>query len=578
MLISNERCCGLLEAEIAECSLLDSWFEDAKLSNEVDALAHFSYNQPRDFWVELFNRVQTLHGGGLKTELFSSYHFYYDCIVPHLGKKKVAFKQMDGSNWREWTFDHLHRLVNYQMDRWKNQSEDSEVTIAIAMPLGINFLVALLVALRLGLKFSVFPLDSPLLPKKRLRHFLDQLKVGMIFTTPDSSPFIRGDEPHWLIEYLEEKEEYQPDRDHIYAPEQEMQLAVTCQTQYDHLLVSTTAQEVYLNVLRAGFLTLGLQPGMTWAYSPDCSLREQPFLLLTGLLFGVTTAIISESCLAKNPTSIATNSVDVLGVSNSLRNLWSQSNGLPKSKLRHWYRSVFDDDEKGWATFSEKNKIDKVASTRLFIDSASGGINICSVAVKDVDKDPIWPAFGTPWDLLQFDQQEVLSVHSFGVFKQHSSADCPSNFALTQQREGWEVASVVTPQSRGYTNPMKVLEELAECSDFIKNTFFLTLRISYSHLSVTTILLVFVDPMLRDEVQDRQREWTSVINNALSQALGSIFLPDKIEFFPLQPKCQGEGIDRNWCLHQYTSGLLYRKKELNMYHWLSLLKRCVDQQ
>lgn len=556
-----------------QSQLLESWAETIKNSAEVESLAQNSYESPEAFWQELLGSIHDRSGLTSQSVLFKSYDFYHDCIVRHLNKKLIAFRWLEDGSWREYSYDHIHRLVNYQVKRWRNQLENWRGKVAIVMPFGINFLVGLLAAIRLGLYLTVFPLDSPLLPKKRLRQSLDQLNADMIFTTPEASSEIQGDERHWLIEYLEESESYEQELDYVFIPNDHIQLAYSCQSQNEHGFVPVTAQELYLNALRDGFLTFGLRPGMNWGYCPDCSLREQPYLLFTSLLNGATTVILPENELLQSPELVSSFPIDVLGVTPVLRDLWKEKEGLPKSRLNRWYYSLYNDDPKAWPAFIEKNKLEKISSTRLIIDNATGGVPIASIKLEDEIWDSLWPAFGVPWDLLQYGQQEVLSVHSYGVFKQNFVSNFPSNLMITQLTAGWEIAATITPQARGYTIPFMEVEKAVEALDFADFAFFLTLPKPFSRLMTQNILLVFVDPLLQKELSHQENEWKNAINAQVKESLGTPFIPTKIEFFPLVPKTEDGKVDRDWCRYQYASGLLNRKKGLKAYHWLSLLKK-----
>jgi len=539
-------------------------------SFSVESQAEKSYEDSRSFFLELFEEARKKYTLPSHSVPFESYQWYHDCVVRHLNQNGIAFRSWEKEGWREWSYDSIHRLVNYQVNRWRNQQEDWTGNVAIAMPLGIHFIVGVLTAIRLGLTFTALPLDSPLLPTKRLRTILDQVSVSLLFTTPEASSTIPGKERHWLIEYLEESDKYEPEKDTIYKPEDPFQMAYACQQQHEPALIFIGAEEAYLNALRDGALTLDLGPGIVFGYSPDCSLREQPHLLLTALLSGSTTVILPRAKLQENPELVRSQPIQVLGITRFLQKLWTQHEGIPKSKLTNWVYNLFDDDEKAWSLFIQKNFLEKIPAKRLIVDNAGGGIPVASIRVQDEAKDHLWPSFGTKWELLQYGQQEVPSVHTYGVFKQGSS---PSNLFLTKQRVGWEIVDAVTPQTRGYTIPIAGLELAIKELDFVDFTFFLTLPVHYSPLSTQRILLIFVSPLLWEEIPKNQDMWKSAVNQEIAKTWGAPFVPDKVEFFPLVPN-QKEGVlDRNWCSHQYTSGLLHRKKSMKVYHWLSLLKK-----
>lgn len=553
--------------------LLQRWAESRKHSDEVKDLAFNSYEEPKQFWEQLFSLFNEGSNLTSQSTLFRSYNLYQDCIVRHLGKKLIALKTMERGEWREWSYDQIHCLVNYQVKRWRNQHEKWRGKIAIVMPFGITLLIGLLTAIRLGLYLTVLPLDSALLPKKRLRQSLDKLNVDVIYTTPEASSEILGKETHWLIEYLEESDQYDQEEDYVFISNDHIQLAYACQGQDKHDFVPVTAQELYLNALRDGYLTFGLRQGTRWGYCPDCSLREQPYLLFTSLLSGATTVIFPEKELLQNPELVSSFPIEVLGVTPQLRNLWTENGGLPSSLLKRWYYSVYDDNPKAWPAFIEKNKLDKYPLIRLIIDNACGGVPLRSIKVEDEIWDSLWPAFGMSWDLLQYGQQKVISVHPYGIYKQKTESNIPSNLMITPVTVGWEIATTITPQVHGYTIPYLELEESVQTLDFVLFSFFLTLPKPFSRLMTQNILLVFIDPLLHEMIPQQKSAWENAIKEQVRQSLGAPFVPTKIEFYPLVPKTVEGKVDRDWCRYQYASGLLNRKKSLNAYRWLSLLKK-----
>lgn len=555
---------------------IEDWACSPHIAREIETFAKWSLENPQDFWQALFDWSQEFSDLKLGSSLFTSYDFYHDCIVQHLGKKRVAFRYYENRSFKEWSFDHLHRLVNYQVHRWQNHSFDPALSAIIVMPLGINFLVALLMCVRLGLKMTILPTDSPLLTRDRIQFYIKQLKNSVVITTPDLAGLIEKKEGYWLIEYLEEKEDYKGAVNPRYPSDKVVQMALSCHSQEEGIMEPVVAQDLYLGALRDGFLTLGLKPGVLWAYSPQCSVREQPWLLLTGLLHGATTLIFSEKELLSQPTALDDLPIQVLSVSSGLRDLWTHQKGLPKAKLKLWYHHVFDDNSKKWDEFNEKNKLQKVARARLLIDNTKGGLPFTSIPLADNSYDPLWPALGVPWQLFQLTHQDLPAVHPHGIYKQHLSHSKTSNFILAQLRTGWELAGVVSPQKNGYTIPIKSIEKAASAHNFVEHAVFLDLPTVQSLWSRRYVLLIFINLFLRENWEKEEREWKNIIYGEIKKMVGELFLPDQIDFFPFSPKLEKDGVDRKWASFHYTNGLLTRKKELKAYHLIGLLKKCVS--
>lgn len=558
--------------------LFENYAFDAHHSSELDPFIQWSYDQPEEFWSALFDSFNQLHDHKLHSILFQKYCIYHDCIVRHLGKKMVALKQLEEGKWREWTYDYIHRLVNYQVYRWKNHTFNEKVVqVAIVMPMGINLIISFLMAIRLGLRITILATDSPLLPEKRIRYFLDRIKVPVIITTPEISAQLKGKEAHWLIEYLEEKEEYKAEYDYDYAPDNICQLSVACYSQEENAIEQVMAQDMYLNALRDGFLTIGLRPETQWAYSPQCSLREQPFLLLMGLLHGSTMIFFSDHEIEENPILVESLPLDILGISSKMRDIWTKEKGFPKSKLKLWYHHLFDDDEKRWEAFIEKNKLQKAHTKRVLFDNAKASIPLSSISLTDSPRDPIWPSLGVKWNLYQLNQQELEAIYPYGVLKQHTQNPIISNFAISQLRDGWEVVGTIVPHRGGYTYPIHTIENIVSSIEFVEKAVLLHLSTSFSVLGYRFVLLVFTNPLFFEKLGEEELEWNSTVKRAIQENVGSVFLPEKIEFFPFLPKYDNKNVDRSWCSLQYTNGLLTRKKELRAYHLVGLLRKCIQE-
>jgi hypothetical protein len=65
----------------------------------------------------------------------------------------------------------------------------------------------------------------------------------------------------------------------------------------------------------------------------------------------------------------------------------------------------------------------------------------------------------------------------------------------------------------------------------------------------------------------------SAILRVIERDMGKEFFPDRIHFFPLYPRREGEGIvDHDWCRDQYLTGGLFRKSREETYLCLAQLR------
>jgi hypothetical protein len=59
----------------------------------------------------------------------------------------------------------------------------------------------------------------------------------------------------------------------------------------------------------------------------------------------------------------------------------------------------------------------------------------------------------------------------------------------------------------------------------------------------------------------------------IAREMGREFFPNRIQFFPLYPRGDGEGnVDHDWCRDQYLMGALFRKSREEMYRSLAQLR------
>ena len=281
-------------------------------------------------------------------------------------------------------------------------------------------------------------------------------------------------------------------KNHVYSAQDVVLQAIGCHQLNEESLSSLTAEEMYLCALRDGFLTLGLKAGSTWAYTPRCSLREQPSHLLMALLNGATTLYITEKTLQTQPQLLESETIDVIGVSNFLKSLWLEHKGFPRQKIRCWYQYLCDShDERSWEKFIEKHKLEKIPVCRFFIDNSQGGILFASLPALGKANIGVWPALGVPWDLLQPNQLQQRATLPFGVFQQNSAT---SNLILGELHNGWIVASTVHPNKEGYTLPISAIESSVSALDFVESAVLLTMPIANASLTCQMVLIVFVSP------------------------------------------------------------------------------------
>lgn len=504
--------------------------------------------------------------------------FYRDCVVRHLGKKRIAFKVLEGHSAKEWTFEQLHSYVNYESARWKRRGLSREQTCAIVLPFGIHSVVALLTALKLGITFFFLPTDSPSLSEKSIHKIIENFSPDHVITDSRFCSLL----PSLLLEYLEEEAEGD-EISHVYSPEEIVQYAITCYRQKPREIIPVPSGEMYFNALRDALFYLGLKPGVTWAYPLACSLKEQPYNLLMAFLVGATTIHIPSAALRADPSLLKKETVNVLGISSALESFSNKEFSISRHGLKFLYRNPFSENlltswQDDWI---EENKLEKVPFGSLLIANSFPGILLASPPHVGKNKaDFFWPALGTSWELRHIHQEELKSSLSYGIFEKKSplvsKKISPGNLILVPLEKGWKIGTTVVPHQDGETFPIEEVENGIKELDFVEECTIIHTPDFQSLLQKKCILLVFVSPSFGDILEENFIEWTETINRQIQTSVAPCFIPHKIEYYPSCTQVRDRKNAYNLYSFQYNMGILEKKKQLKVYHTIDLLRKSVQ--
>src|SRR5690606_19746622 len=123
-----------------------------------------------------------------KSALGEKYDFYYDCVLRHAESTRAIVAIDENGFVENWSYKKLHRVVNSQVKQWtKNGVKAGEFAVMI-LPLGLPFFVALLTALRLGLKICYLPPETPYLSLSHISCLISQLKPHWLITSKQGLP------------------------------------------------------------------------------------------------------------------------------------------------------------------------------------------------------------------------------------------------------------------------------------------------------------------------------------------------------------------------------------------------------
>ena len=478
-----------------------------------------------------------------------------------------------------WTFKKLHRLVNFQLKGWLKQGVKSGQLVVLVLPPGIHFVVALLTALRLGLKISCLPPESRFLGKNHLCRLIDQIKPNSIVSLPDLSLPLKTPLPTLFVDNLGEDDVNQEPTSFPYPAYETMQLSLALYRQQPFSMVPLDAHTTYLHALREGMIAFNLKPGATHSTLHSCMIRSEPCSTLMTLLSGGCLVHIEEDNLLEDPVMMKNEKVHLTEISPTHQKLWSKTPGIPK-QLKGHYKAPWHHHHSSWQSFIHLNKLEDVPAFHLLMDNSTGGaVFFSKPTTKDLDYF-MKPVPGTPWSLKDVNGSGEDTLKGFGL--PHCQTSCKennqieSNLILSHINSNCLVSGAILPCRDGVTIPIESLEAAAVELPFVESCLLYAFPEMGHAVHHHLILLVFVNPMKTDLTDELKKEWTEALTFQLIDDGGAAFVPDRIEYYPLIPKMVDGKPDRNWCIDQFNRGFLAKKKNIQLYQALSILKKIVQ--
>jgi len=219
-----------------------------------------------------------------------------------------------------------------------------------------------------------------------------------------------------------------------------------------------------------------------------------------------------------------------------------------------------------WELLTKKKEFSKTAFFQAYIHGHESGCLLYSRPSFAKILAPLYPKIGLQWTLSQAPPEEALD-RPFGIFDTSKSLSNP--FEVARFGSGWIISKTLTPRRYGQNVPVKKIEDALESIDFIDCACLYTPRDPIDSNSCLLIVLAFVSPMSDLSSTSPQIE---IAMQKIQTEVGKNFTPNKIAFFPVFPKSNGQKVDRNWCIDQYRQGLLQKKMPLPEYRSLYKLR------
>lgn len=563
-------------------AFLNQWwaYHSPPLSSQVEDWIEKSYLDPDTFIDRIFAFQQQVLPPS-KSEFGKHYDFYHDCILRHLRSSNLAISVVTQRGQTEdWTYENLHRAVNYHVKKWSSSAPEAGQLVAIVLQPGIDFLIALLTAFRFGLKICYLPPHTQFLGDHQIQNILSEIKPRYIvaeeriFTT-EGIPLLPIEE-----EGLEEVN-HAP---HSFAYEAKTPILMTTSLYRDEAqtLVPLDAQTLYFTTLRDAFFTLNLKQYPYWAAPLSCPIRTEPCSMITSLISGATRIHVKEKDILADPQILEGQRINILGISTPLQKLWSQAASIPTRHLKCCYKSPSDVNQAGWKSFVITNELVKIPVFHALTDNSTGGVLFFSRPSLDPPIFFLKPTLGTSWQLENFNGSGEKSLTGYGIF--NTKLDIPENdvkkgnFTFARVGNNYVISGSIEPCREGVTYPIDDIEDCVNELPMVEGCMVYSIQKAGVVQDHHFALLVFVGPLKQELITQEQKNWTATIETQIINHVGKGFLPEQIEYHPFIPKMHQIkllGVDRNWCNNQFNSGLLTKKKTMPAYHVLNVLKKLV---
>lgn len=547
--------------------LISQWWSNTALTFDCEEWLEKSYEHPAPFWEGLFALHQKSKRSPTQSIFSEHYDFYHDCILRHAISHDLAYTFITDDHTQNWSYKQLHTCVNYHVRKWSQHNPQTGQLIVIALPPGIEFLIALLTALRFGLTICFLPSGS-FLGKNHLTRILSSIKPQLIATLDPIREI-----PNVLIDPKGVDEENHLPHSSSYKASKQVQISLALHRQEPLAFVPLDAHTMYLHALRDSLLGLNLHEHTSWAAPLACPIRTEPCSTLATLLAGARKVHVSDEAIKNNPRILEDERIHLLGLSSELLNLWSRTPAAPARSLKGIYRDAMDVRIQALKSFMQLNRLEKVPRFELLMDNSAGGALFITRPHHEFFNAYLRPNPGTPWWFDDFSGNGQKSTMSFGLFA--TSLSCkennqkPGNLVCSMAEKSCVLAGSKAPCRHGATFPMKELEEIVKSLPFVESCVLLPLDKEYGFMaSKFFTLLIFFNPLKKDITDKEKLDWNREITHRISDNLGTAYLPDQIEYFPLIPKITSKGLDRMWCASQYQSGLLAKKAQTPVYQLL----------
>ena len=542
-----------------------------------------SYEAPEPFREALYNYAQTRRRG-MKSRLGKGYEIYHDCVVAHVGAGKTALVVSEGGALEEISYDTLNDRATSLSAAWAKAGVEPGASACVVLPPGVDYVVALLAALRMGLAVSTLHPHGPAYVKPRL----EALACDFVVTNERLRNALALPEGN-VLPVASTLRAGAPGV-HAYAAKD---VAVRLLSPFvvpdpqtvDELDIAdpieTSASALHAAIVRDGMLVLGLDPSDVVSMPGFDPAQFQPAMLLAVLAAGAAWAEIPVKDLERDPKLLERAKVSVLGIGRALREqILARGIDPLKASVRVWFRSlteVLEPDR--WEALGRLFAGTKLVGFNLVANAATGGAELwgprtAATQFTGALTFRVWPVPARTWQIAEVAASGMPALNEVGVYAVLEGTDpAPGlpRMILSRQRDGFFFAGAIDAGQNAQAYPRVEVAAAAAGIPVVRHAVVVVAAGRWMN-DARTILLVFVDDARGPDGRIVLPVTVPEIQARVAGEVGAAFAPERVEIYPLRPRFNEEGrIDHAWCRSQYLTGALSQKARSESFILLSRL-------
>lgn len=532
-----------------------------------------SYQNSKNFWQAVKTTNDSFFKIPGKSIPYHHYDFYHDIIIRNQPNNPIAFCWYDStSGWHKVSYSELGALASKKAVTWINSGVQPGDKLCIVYPLGIQLVISMLAAFKIGLVISILP---PL-GKKFIKTRMENLSPDHIESDEIFCPMLKPWESMILPAMRSVKNSNtNNENSYAYPSGSVIGLFFDPSSPTPHIPKELPCDAAYLCPMRDGLLALGLRPGQIVAAPGFHFLETYPGLILAALLNGVTFLHVEPEDIKIKPELLTDHPVRSMGISTGIRDILVNHPISLDKPWNRWFRNPHESfDINQWQHFIKTLKIEDVSAINLKWDAAFGGCSLFSPKIKGKAHLRILPSAGTSWALMDLAGSGQESFSDYGIFSvtpagQETEEQTATSSIIARNGNEWLFTGSNAAGRYGRHYPV---EEVLETIQGIPSCSLSSVaKLPAPQLAGDLIFVLLIFTGNATDVDEAKI--ITEIRNTLERDMGEEFLPDRILFYPLYPRQDSDkNIDHAWCHSQFITGGLLKKSKDEIYRSITMIR------